>query len=109
MPVLTLPSVNGSPIFEYRTCDYNSVPHMVTIERRMLTPSGREYLGGNSEWHVMTIAQVIEKLWFGGPVAKWLKESTEVDCSLRQMIYFANINEPAYLWNVPGASKGKRK
>lgn len=100
MSTLTLRSVNGSPTVEYRARDGEPVPYMVTIERRALTPTGREYRDGSSQWAVVTIADVTAQLRLDGQVARWLRKSTRVDCSAARMRTYADPQGPAYLWNV---------
>lgn len=107
MSVLTIPSVNGSPIVEYRDIDGHPVPYMVTIQRRMLTPDGDEYLDGASEWRTITIGEVADQIRIDGPVAEWLRSRTRVDTSPRALIASGGRDKPAYLWNANATQIGE--
>lgn len=99
--VLTLPSVNDSPIVEYRAIDGHPVPYKVTIQRRMLTPDGEEYGASElSQWHTVTVDEIIDQVRLDGPVAEWLRSRTRVDTSLRALSASGGRSDPAYLWNI---------
>lgn len=97
--VLTLPSVNNCPVVEYRDIDGHPVPYQVTIQRRSLRPDGREWIDGASEWRTITVGDVLDQLALDGPVARWLRTRTRVDCRACRF-FFVHRSDPAYLWNV---------
>jgi hypothetical protein len=97
---MKLESVNGSPIVEYRDIDGHPVPHQVTVQRRVLTPDGEQYRDGESEWRTITIREVLDQLQLDGPVARWLREETRLDCSPVRFLQYDDLSAPAYLWNV---------
>lgn len=100
MSTFRLDSVNGSRCVEYRAVDGHPVPYQVTIQRRLLTQDGQEYIDGGSEWQTISIRDVLAQLQLDGPVAKWLRAKTRVDCSPIRFARYADLDEPAYLWNV---------
>jgi hypothetical protein len=99
---LQLESINGCPVVEYRDIDGHPVPYMVTIQRRYLRADGGEFRDGGSEWATITVAALLALLAFDGPVARWLREDTRVDCSTARLVALARGDQdaPAYLWNV---------
>lgn len=100
MSILTLPGVNGSSTIEYRASHNYPVPYIVTIERRILTPTGREYRDGSSRWRVTNIAHLQVQIQLDGPVAKWLRNTSQVGCSIEQILNHSNPNGLAHLWSV---------
>lgn len=103
--VLRLEAVNNSPIVEYRAIDGHPVPFQVTVQRRMLTPDGDEYLDGASEWRTVTVGEILDQLQQDSPVASWLRDKTRVDCRMSTLLGYSR-SAPAYLPNV-NADSGK--
>jgi hypothetical protein len=98
--MIRLESVNGSPVVEWRAIDGTPIPYQVTIQRRMLTPDGDEFIDGGSEWSTVSIREALEQLRLNGPVADWLRNSTRVNCAPQTFARYRDMNDSAYLWNV---------
>ena len=77
--VLHIPSINGSPVVEYREIHGHPVPYTTTIQRRTLTRDGEEYRDGASDWSTITVRDVLGQLQLSGPVAYWLRNLTTCD------------------------------
>ncbi len=96
-----LASVNGSPTVEWRAIDGAPVPYMVTIQRRVLTSAADEYDDGGSEWETVTVGDVADQIALDGPVARWLREQTRVDCrAVIRALSHGGRDIPAHLDNV---------
>jgi hypothetical protein len=94
MSNLTLPSVNGASVVEYQAIDGYPEAYQVTIQRRMLTPSGDKYRA--SPWTTLTAGDVRREVRLEGPVAEWLHAQGRADLSAARLAAYAD-EEPAHL------------
>lgn len=97
---ITLPSIIGSPIVEYRALDGFPAPRMVTIQRRHFTHQGGQFMGDASDWKTLPIAEIKHQIRLDGPVAQWLRSEARVDCTAERISSYPDDSQPAYLWCI---------